>query len=227
LPGIGEGVWALAEFRVGFCVSGGGRLARAAISRAAQLGVTPALLLADHRASTDLEAFCDQHAVPMIRLAQMPRSEFDDHVTAACIKAKLDLLALTFEWLVRPRLIQHYAGRIINVHPALLPAFPGMDSLARGVNSGSRYVGASIHEVDEGIDTGPVISQCVIGLRSEDTPALVGARMFNLMRMMFLQVIGWYAEGRVHKDKSGQVVIADATYGEFPISPSVEIGFVD
>ncbi len=217
----------MTAFRVGFCVSGQGRLARAAIVNAAQIGITPALLLADYRASPDLEAFCIQHSVPMVRLAQSPRPEFDERLTATCIDADLDLLALTFEWLVRPKLIKHYAGRIINVHPALLPAFPGMDSLSRGVASGAKFLGASVHEVDEGIDTGAVIAQCVIGLRSNDTAALAGARMFNLLRMMFLQVIRWYADDRIRRDRTGQIVVSEAVYGEFPVSPAVEIGFVD
>lgn len=217
----------MAEFRLGFCVSGGGRLARAAIVQAAQLGVTPALLLADHRASPDLEPFCERHGVPMVRLAKAPRAEFDRRLTETCIDARLDLLALTFEWLVRPDLIAHYRGRIINVHPALLPAFKGMNSLAEGVGSGARYVGASIHEVDEGVDTGPTIAQCVVGLRREDTTELAGARLFNLMRPMFLQVIRWHVEGRVTRDGQGRVWVKDAVYGEFPISPAVEMGFAD
>lgn len=217
----------MGEFRLGFCVSGGGRLARAAIVQAAQLGVTPALLLADHRASPDLEAFCERHGVPMVRLEKSGRAAFDQRLTQVCMDARLDLLALTFEWLIRPELISHYRGRVINVHPALLPAFKGMNSLAEGVRSGARYIGASIHDVDEGIDTGPIIAQCVLGLRQGDTPELAGARMFNLMRPMFLQVIRWHVEGRVTRDDQGRVSVRDAVYGEFPISPAVEMGFAD
>lgn len=217
----------MTEFRLGFCVSGGGRLARAAIVNARQLGVTPALLLADHRAAADLEAFCARHAVPMVRLEKTSRAAFDARLAEVCIGARLDLLALTFEWLLRPELVAHYRGRIVNVHPALLPAFKGMDALAEGVRSGARYLGASIHEVDEGVDTGPIIAQCVLGLRREDTVDSVGARMFNLMRLMYLQVIRWHVEGRVERDADGRVFVRDAVYGEVPISPAIEMGFAD
>jgi phosphoribosylglycinamide formyltransferase 1 len=215
------------DFRLGFCISGQGRLARAAIANARQLGVTPALVLADYRAAADLEAFCDAHGAPLVRVAKGPRAGFDEQVTRACMDARLDLLALTFEWLIQPALIAHYPGRIINVHPALLPAFRGMNALEAAVQSGTRYAGASIHEVDEGMDTGAVIAQCVVGLRRDDTAEAVGARMFNLLRPMFLQVIRWYVEGRVERDAAGRVVVRGGTYGELPISPALEMGFVD
>jgi phosphoribosylglycinamide formyltransferase-1 len=215
------------DFRLGFCVSGEGRLARAAIANAARLGVIPALLLADHRASRDLETFCAAHGTPVVRLEKGPRAAFDARVTEACIAARLDLVALTFEWLLAPQLVAHYRGRIINVHPALLPAFPGMNALGAAVRSGVRYVGASIHEVDDGMDTGPLIAQCVLALRRSETEGQAGARMFELLRPMFLQVIRWHVEGRVERDSEGRIFVRDAVYGEFPISPTVEANFPD
>lgn len=197
------------------------------MAHAGRLGIQPALVLADFKAAPELADLCAAQGVPFKRVARMPRAEFDAEVAAACITAELDLLALTFDWLIAPELVQHYRGRIINVHPALLPAFKGMKAMDQALAGGVRYIGATIHDVDEDMDHGAIIAQCVLGLRSGDTAASAGARLFNLMRLMYLQVIRWYAEGRVHKDERGLISVRDAAYGELPISPGVEMSFPD
>ena len=208
-------------------MSGSGRLFRAAARQATALGIEAALVVAEAKASPELEAFCAELKIPFVRLPKLPRAEFDAALFKHCAGAKLDLLMLTFDKIIGPQLIRHYAGRVVNVHPGLLPAFAGMDALGQAVSSGARFAGVTIHEADEQVDHGPIIIQFVTGLRRGENAADLGRRLFPLMRLMFLQVIAWYAAGRVQKDARGQIVVRDAVYGELPISPAIEQGFPD
>src|SRR5262249_4503741 len=132
-------------------------------------------------------------------------------------------LSLTFDRIIPPDLVARYPGRIINTHMGLLPGFKGMNGLAQALEAGVRFAGATIHEVVEGGDDGAVIAQCGGGTARDDSPALLGVRLFASLRRMYLQVIAWYAAGRVVKDQRGRIWVRDAIYGELPISPAVEL----
>jgi len=212
----------IGRFKVGFCVSGGGRLAKSAITVADKLGIQPSLIVADYTAAADLEGFCSAHAVDCIRLPKLARKDFDRELHRICTQDEHDLWVLTFDRIIAGPLVRHYERRMINVHPALLPAFVGTKPLQRTVDAGVRFGGATIHEVIEEVDAGPVISQCVLALRRREEAAQYGARLFEILRPMFLQTLQWYAEGRVGRDAEGRIWVADATYGEWPVCPSLE-----
>jgi phosphoribosylglycinamide formyltransferase-1 len=214
-----------AKLRVGFCVSGAGSLFRAAVYHAQTLGIEPALLVLDHKASSDLEAFGAAHRIPSLRLSYENRQEADRELTRRLIEADLGLICLTFDKLLPPDLVDHYSGRIINVHMGLLPAFKGFRAIRQALRGGVCFFGATIHEVDKEMDNGPIIAQCIQGVREDESEESAGKRLYNYLRLMYLQVIRWYAQGRVYKDSSGLVRVKDARYGEFPISPSVEASF--
>lgn len=214
-------------FRVGFCVSGGGRLFRAAANQSSRLGIAPVLVIGETGCAGDLETFCAERLISFARLDARDRARFDEEVTQLCVGARLDLLCLTFDRIIPAGLVEHYRSRIINVHLALLPAFKGKAGLRQAIDFGARFAGATIHEVDEEVDHGAVIAQCVVGVRRSDTPEIIGTRLFGLLRLMFLQVLRWYSCGRVAKDDRGRVWVKDAVYGELPISPSLEDSFPD
>jgi phosphoribosylglycinamide formyltransferase 1 len=215
------------KLRMGFCVSGQGRLFRAAAMQAAELGIEPALVVVEEKASPTVESFCQERGIPFQRLPKMPRPQFDEALMKACTGTDLGLLSLTFDKTIPAQLVHHYAGRVINVHPALLPAFKGMNGLEQVSSAGVRFAGATLHEVDEEMDHGAVIAQCVIGIRQNEPGASIGRRIYPLMRLMYLQVIAWYAEGRITKDAQGRIWVKDAVYGELPISPAIERSFPD
>ena len=81
--------------------------------------------------------------------------------------------------------------------------------------------------MDEEVDHGAVIAQCLLGIRRHETPELFGSRLFNHLRLMFLQVLKWYSSGRVTADEQGKIWVRDAVYGEFPVSPALEDSFPD
>jgi phosphoribosylglycinamide formyltransferase 1 len=215
------------ELRVGFCVSGGGRLFRAAVAHSRQVGIVPALLVTETKCDAELAGVCANHNIPMHNLNAGDRRAFDDEVMARCVAARLDLLCLTFDRIIPAALVDHYHGRVINVHMGLLPAFKGLHGLEQAVSFGARFAGATIHEVGEEVDGGGVIAQCVLGIRRGESPESLGRRVFGPLRLMFLQVLAWYAAGRVCHDERGQVWVRDAVYGELPISPGLEDAFPD
>lgn len=208
--------------RVGFCVSGTGLLFRASVARRKELGIEPVFLVARPNAAADLEEVCAAAGVPIVRLARMPREEFDRTLTKICIDGNADLVSLTFDRIVPPELVRHYAQRMINIHPSLLPAFAGMGGVADTLNAGARFGGATIHEVVDAVDAGPIVAQCVAATIPGESPEAFGKRMFRLLEPMYLQVLKWYADGRVGHDDAGRVVVRDARYGELPIAPALE-----
>lgn len=215
------------KVRVGFCASGNGYLARAAVVHRRQLGIDPVLVAGEATTSPELETFCREQGVRFERIQGRTRQEFDERIAAKCIEADLGLMTLTFNKILPAHLVSHYEHRIINMHPALLPAFKGFRGFADSVGSGSRFCGATLHEVVTAVDEGPIIAQTVIGLRHGETADSVGRRLFGPLRQMYLQVISWYVEGRVEYTDQGRIVVRGAVYGEFPTSPSIEQAFPD
>ena len=206
---------------VGFCVSGNGSLFRNAVVHRDELLIKPTLLVSETKAASDLEAFSSQNGLRSVRLDPSDRPAFDRELTSTLIDAELDLIALTFDRVLPVEVVRHYAGRIINVHPALLPAFPGMHGMRRTLASGARFGGATIHEVVEEVDAGPIIAQSAVATIPEESLTDYGRRVYELLAPMFLQVIAWYAEGRV--ERSGErIVIREARYGTLPTSPALE-----
>ncbi len=209
------------EFRVGFCVSGQGRLFKAAADNSHLINMRPVIVLAEKKASADLEQFCESRCIELVRLTSSGR-DLSLEIHERCTEAQLDLLCLTFDKLIPAPLVEYYSGKIINVHPALLPAFKGMRALNQVAESGTVFGGATIHEVDEEVDHGPIIAQCVVGLQRTDSADNIGFKVYPLLRRMFLQVLAWYAAGRVEKALDGSIVVRDAVYGDLPISPTPE-----
>jgi phosphoribosylglycinamide formyltransferase-1 len=208
--------------RVGFCVSGQGRLFLSAVRHKTLLGIDPALVVADEKAATGLEDFCLRSEIGFVRLDSSDREEFDRRLTSTCIEARLDLIVLTFDKLLPKRLVESYPNRIINIHMSRLPAFKGFRAIPRAIEAGVKYLGATIHEVNNDMDAGSIISQCLVSVGPEDTEAAVAARLSRRLNLMYLQVIKWYAQGRVWRDSRGRVWVKDADYGDELVCPQIE-----
>lgn len=96
--------------------------------------------------------------------------------------------------------VRHYAGRLINVHPSLLPAFRGLDTHARALAAGASEHGASVHFVTADLDGGPVIVQARVPVRADDTPATLAARVLEQEHRIYPLAIRWFAQGRLRID---------------------------
>ena len=94
-----------------------------------------------------------------------------------------------------PDFLHRFAGRVVNTHPALLPAFPGAHAVADALTYGVKLAGVTVHLVDEGVDTGPVIAQASVPVLPGDDPASLQARIQQVERPLFVDTVGRLARG--------------------------------
>jgi phosphoribosylglycinamide formyltransferase 1 len=102
-----------------------------------------------------------------------------------------------FMRLLTPVLLDAFPMRIVNVHPALLPAFPGVRGQRQALDYGVRVTGCTVHFVDRGTDTGPIIAQATVPVHDDDDEATLTARILEKEHELLPRVIQWIAEGRV------------------------------
>lgn len=153
------------------------------------------------------------------------RQEFEGAVLSVLQETPIDLICLAgFMRLLTPDFLRRFPQRVINIHPALLPSFPGTHGQADAFNYGVKFSGCTIHFVDEGVDTGPIIMQAVVPVLPDDDVESLKARILAQEHKIYPQVIQFFAEGRV-KIVDKKVIIS----GGKPIegfaytSPPIEI----
>jgi phosphoribosylglycinamide formyltransferase-1 len=105
-----------------------------------------------------------------------------------------------FMRILTPEFVHHYEGRLINIHPSLLPEFPGLNTHQRAIDEGAREHGASVHFVTEEVDGGPVIVQVRVPVLPDDDAERLAARVLKQEHRLYPQAIRWLAEGRIRLD---------------------------
>ena len=126
------------------------------------------------------------------------RESFDKAVVSALQEAGVELVCLAgFMRLITADFLSAFPGRVMNIHPALLPAFPGLDVQRKAIDYGARFSGCTVHFVDTGVDTGPVIIQAVVPVLDEDTPEELAARILVQEHKIYPRAIQLFAEGRL------------------------------
>jgi len=147
------------------------------------------------------------------------REEFDESVVKALQEFEVDLVVLAgFMRIITPTFIAAFPEKIINIHPALLPAFPGLHVQQQAIDYGARFSGCTVHIVDGGVDTGPIIIQAVIPILPNDSADTLAARILEQEHKIYPRAIQLFAEGRVHVD--GRKVTISPTD---PVAPSAMI----
>lgn len=141
--------------------------------------------------------------------AEYPDREAYDHALQRLIdRFQPGLVVLAgFMRILTPTFVAHYHARMVNIHPSLLPAFPGLNTHQRALEAGVREHGASVHFVTEEVDGGPVIIQARVPVLPEDTPEVLAARVLEQEHGIFPQAIQWFAEGRL--TMKGNAVLLD------------------
>jgi phosphoribosylglycinamide formyltransferase 1 len=174
-----------------------------ALERARQAGLTT--LVIDHR-------------------AYEKRRDFDQAVVAALQEAGVELVVLAgFMRIISEVFLDAYPGRIMNIHPALLPAFPGLHVQRQAIEYGARFSGCTVHFVDGGVDTGPIIIQAVVPILDDDTEQTLAARILAQEHLIYPRAIQLFAEGRLRL--SGRRVLVDppaAVPGAALINPPLQ-----
>jgi len=126
------------------------------------------------------------------------RESFDRELTKQIDRHRPDLVVLAgFMRVLGKEFIDHYAGRLINIHPSLLPAFPGLHTHERALAMGVKEHGATVHFVTREVDGGPIIVQARVPVRVDDTPQSLAHRVLMEEHRIYPLAIRWYAEGRL------------------------------
>ncbi|MCY4402581.1 MAG: phosphoribosylglycinamide formyltransferase [Candidatus Poribacteria bacterium] len=126
------------------------------------------------------------------------RVEFDAEIARHIENYSAELIILAgYMKLFQPPFVRKYHNRIINIHPSLLPAFPGANAVADTLEYGVKVTGVTVHYVDEGIDTGPIIAQTSIPVYDTDDEESLHKRVQIEEHKLFPQVIKWHAQGNV------------------------------
>ena len=127
----------------------------------------------------------------------LEREAYDKLVIAALEEKKVDLVCLAgYMRLLSPAFVAAYRGRILNIHPSLLPAFPGLESQRQAIEHGAKFSGCTVHFVDENLDAGPIILQAAVPIRDEDTPETLSARVLKEEHRIYTEAVRIVLEGR-------------------------------
>jgi len=130
--------------------------------------------------------------------AYADRKEFDLALQESIEEFAPKLVALAgFMRILGPEFVNHFTGRLINIHPSLLPKYPGTNTHQRAISAGDNEHGASVHFVTEQTDGGPVIAQERVAILEGDTPASLAARVLEKEHIVYPKVVSWFAAGRL------------------------------
>lgn len=171
--------------------------------------------------------FAAAHGIPTVVVdhkAYGSRDAFDQALAEAIDQFHPDLVVLAgFMRILGEAFVVRYAGRMMNIHPSLLPAFPGLHTHERAIAEGCRLHGATVHFVTPSLDHGPIIIQAAVPVLPDDTPERLAERVLREEHRIYPQAIRWFVEGRLTLTPEGRVVVADARYPEGSlILPEVE-----
>ncbi len=130
------------------------------------------------------------------------RSEYDKKIIATLIKygvtPKNGLVCLAgFMRIISPEFVKKYKNRIINIHPALLPSFTGLDSQKQAMEYGAKYSGCTVHFVDSGMDTGPIIIQAVVKIKENDTETSLSKRILKKEHKIYPEAVNLFARKKI------------------------------
>ena len=125
------------------------------------------------------------------------REAFDREVVAVLREFQVDVVCLAgFMRILSPYFIREFPRRILNIHPALLPAFPGTDAQKQALDYGVKFTGCTVHIVDEGVDTGPIVFQAVVPVLDDDTVETLSARILKEEHRIYSEAICLMLEER-------------------------------
>ncbi|MGD0723490.1 MAG: phosphoribosylglycinamide formyltransferase [Roseiarcus sp.] len=137
------------------------------------------------------------------------RDEFEGSMQALLEIHRIEIICLAgFMRILSAPFAGRWRGRMINVHPSLLPAFRGLDTHARALAAGVKLHGCTVHFVEPELDSGPIIAQAAVEVRDDDTPEILGARVLALEHALYPRALALVAAGRIVTDGARTRVIA-------------------
>jgi phosphoribosylglycinamide formyltransferase-1 len=186
--------------RLGILISGRGSnmLALAEAVRDGRIPNTQiAVVVSDHASASGLLRAKEQGLKTVVVERQgRPREEHDREVVAVLKDHSVDLVCLAgYMRVLSSQFLEAFPGRILNVHPSLLPAFPGLNAQLQAIEHGVKWTGCTVHFVDETLDGGPIIAQKVVPVRDDDTEETLSARILEQEHKIYPQALAMVTSG--------------------------------
>ncbi len=145
-----------------------------------------------------------KHRIPFVVLKNghfNNKQDYDAELVRILQDNGVELVIMAgFMRIITPVLLKAFSGRIMNIHPALLPSFPGLHGQKQAVDYGVKYSGCTVHFVDEGVDTGPIIIQSAVPVLDDDTEDTLAARILKEEHKIYPQAIQLFADGKLDVD---------------------------
>lgn len=143
--------------------------------------------------------------------AHPTREAFDAALAAEVERLAPDLLLLAgFMRILTPAFIERFPNRILNIHPSLLPAFPGLHTHRRALDAGVKLHGCTVHVVTAALDSGPIVTQGAVPVMPGDTEEALAARVLAAEHRIYPQAVRWFLQGRIEFLPSGVIQVRDA-----------------
>jgi len=126
----------------------------------------------------------------------LQREDYDRQVVAVLREKQVDLVCLAgYMRLLSPVFVGEFRGRILNIHPSLLPSFPGLEAQKQALEHGAKFSGCTVHFVDEHLDAGPIVAQAVVPILDDDTPETLSARILKEEHRIYTEAVRLVLEG--------------------------------
>ncbi len=205
---------------LGILVSGSGSNLQAIIDNieAGRLDAEIAIVISNVADAYALER-CRRHGLPCTVIDHRlfsTREDFDRQLITELTLRGVELVIMAgFMRILSPQFLAAFPMRIMNIHPALLPSFPGLHVQKKAVEYGVRFSGCTVHFADGGVDTGPIIIQAVVPVHDTDDENTLAARILREEHRIYSQAIQWYAEGRL-EIRGRRVFLRDVVPAEIP-----------
>lgn len=185
--------------RIAVCISGGGSNLQALLD-APELGGDIVLVVSNQANAGGLARAAKAGVLSVVldHKGYASRAEFDAALDATLAEHSIDLVVLAgFMRILTPTFVERYAGRLLNIHPSLLPKYPGLHTHARALAAGDLEHGATVHFVTAELDGGPAILQARVPVSAGDDPEQLAARVLTVEHRIYPQVVRWWTAGRL------------------------------
>lgn len=203
-----------ADYRIAVFASGQGSNFQNLLeaSRAGTLGAEIVLLV------------CDKPQAPVVERARKAgvecflfepksyarREDYEAEIAAELDKRGVDLVVLAgYMRLLTSVLVEPYAGKMINIHPSLLPAFPGKNAIGQAWDYGVKLTGATVHLVDGGMDSGAVVAQAAVEIAADDTLESLEGKIHAVEQRLYPQVVSWFAKSLVRVESRKVTILSE------------------
>ncbi len=215
------------KLKVAVLASGGGTNLQSIIDQTAQgkLAIDIVLVISNNPGAGALER-ASKANIPTACIDHRmfsSREEFDQEVVKELQAAGTQLVVLAgFMRIISDVFLTAFPQQIINIHPSLLPAFPGLHVQRKAIEYGARFSGCTVHFVDGGVDSGPIIIQAVVPIHHNDNEEILAARILEQEHKIYPQAIQWIAQDRVSFDGRKVIIKNNDTLPDATINPPLQ-----